>query len=82
MIDIVGYGTLIVVLPGNLIVKLLDVAYVPDLSCDLFSLMAKHRRGAGCRTEEGGMCISLFDGRLRFEAVSYTHLTLPTIYSV
>ena len=50
MIDIVGYGTLIVVLPGNLIVKLLDVAYVPDLSCDLFSLMAKHRRGAGCRT--------------------------------
>ena len=47
MIDIVGYGTLTVVFPGNLTVKLLDVAYVPDLSCNLFSLMAAHRRGVG-----------------------------------
>ncbi|CAN0005296.1 unnamed protein product, partial [Laminaria digitata] len=47
MIDIVGYGTLTVVFPGNLTVKLSDVAYVPDLSCNLFSLMAAHRRGVG-----------------------------------
>ena len=32
MIDIVGYGTLNVVFPGNLTVELLDVVYVPDLS--------------------------------------------------
>ena len=66
-IDIVGYGTLTVVFPGNLTVKLLDVAYVPDRSCNLFSLMAAHRRSLGFRTEKSGMCISLFDGRLRFE---------------
>ncbi|CAN0006538.1 unnamed protein product, partial [Laminaria digitata] len=49
MIDIVGYGTLTVVFPGNLsvkqLVKLLDVAFVPDLSCNMFSLTAAHRRG-------------------------------------
>ena len=42
MIDIMGYGTLTVVFLGNLTVKLLDAAYVPDLSCNLFSLMAGH----------------------------------------
>ena len=67
VIDIVGYGTLTVVFPGSLTVKLLDVTYVPALSCNLFSLMAARRRGVGFRTAESGMCISLFDGRLRFE---------------
>ena len=67
MIDIVGYGTLTVVFSGNLTVKLCDKAYVPDLSCNLFSLMAAHRCGVGLRTEKSGMCISLFDDRLVFE---------------
>ena len=52
MIDIVGYGTLTVVFPWNLTVKLLDVAYAPDLSCNLFSFMAAHRRFVGFRTEQ------------------------------
>lgn len=51
----------------NLTVTLLDVAYVPDLSCNLFSLMAGHMRGAGLRTEEIDMCISIFVGRFRLE---------------
>ena len=38
--DVVGYGTLTVVFPGDLTVKLLDVAYVPELAFNLFSLMA------------------------------------------
>ena len=36
----VGYSTLTVVFPGDLTVKLLDVAYVPELAFNLFSLMA------------------------------------------
>ena len=44
MIDVVGYGALTVVFPGDLTVKLLDVAYVPDLAFNLFSLMAAHER--------------------------------------
>ena len=67
LIDVVGYGTLTVVFPGDLTVNLLDVAYVPDLAFNLFSLMAAHKQGVGFMTEEEGLCISLFDGRLRFE---------------
>jgi len=37
LIDVVGYGTLTVVFPGYLTVKLLDVAYVPDLAFNLFA---------------------------------------------
>ena len=44
LIDVMGYGTLTVVFPGDLTVKLLDVAYVPDLAFNLFSLMAAHER--------------------------------------
>ena len=51
-IDIVGYGTLSVVFPGNLTVKPLEVAYVPGLSSDLSSLMAARRREVDFRTEE------------------------------
>ena len=40
LMDVVGYGTLTVVFPGDLTVKLLDVAYVPELAFNLFSLMA------------------------------------------
>ncbi|CAM9165641.1 unnamed protein product, partial [Laminaria digitata] len=64
LIDVVGYGTLTVVFPGDLTVKLLDVAYVPDLAFNLFSLMAAHKQGVGFMTEEEDLCISLFDGRL------------------
>ena len=62
-----GYGTLTVVFPGDLTVKLLDVAYMPDLAFNLFSLMAAHKQGVGFMTGDEGLCISLFDGRLTFE---------------
>ena len=62
-----GYGTLAVVILEDLTVKLLDVAYVPDVSFTLFSLMAAHRQGARFTTEEKGLCTSLSDRRLRFE---------------
>ena len=67
LIEVVGYGTLTVVFPEDLTVKLLDVAYVPDLAFDLFSLMAAHKQGVGFTTEEKDLCIFLFNGRLRFE---------------
>ena len=67
LIDIVGYGALTVAFPGNLTVKLLDVAFMPQLSRNRFSLMTAHRPGVGFKTEESGMRISLRDGRLRFE---------------
>ena len=43
----VGYGTLTVVSPGDLTVKLLDVAYVPEIAFNLFSLMADGCTQAG-----------------------------------
>ena len=67
LIDGVGYGTLTVVFPGDLTVKLLDVGYVPALAFKLFSLMAAHEHGVGFMTEEEGLRISRFNGRLRFE---------------
>ena len=67
LIDIVGYGALTVAFPGNLTVKLLDVAFMPQLSRNRFSLMTSHRRGVGFKTEQRGMRISLRDGRPRFE---------------
>ena len=62
LIDVVGYGTLTVVLPGDLTAKLLDVAYVPDFVFNLFSLMAAHKQGVGFTTEEKDLCISLSMG--------------------
>ncbi|CAN0062318.1 unnamed protein product, partial [Laminaria digitata] len=47
LVDVVGYGTLTLVFPGDLTVKLLDAAYVPDLAFNLFSLMAAHMHGVG-----------------------------------
>ena len=67
LVDIVGYGAPTVAFPGNLTVKLLDVAFMPQLSRNRFSLMTAHRPGVGFKTEESGMRISLRDGRLRFE---------------
>ena len=52
-----GYGTLTVVFPGDLTVKLLDVAYVPELTFNLFSLMAAHKQGVGFMTEGKDLCI-------------------------
>ncbi|CAN0295766.1 unnamed protein product, partial [Laminaria digitata] len=66
LIDVVDYGTLTAVFPGDLTVKLLDVAYVPDIAFNLFSLMAAHEHGVGFMTEKK-LCISLFNGRLKFE---------------
>ena len=37
LIDVMGYRTLTVVFPGDVTVKLLDVAYVPDLAFNLFA---------------------------------------------
>ena len=67
LVDIVGYGAPTVAFPGNLTVKLLDVAFMPQLSRNRFSLMTSHRRGVGFKTEQRGMRISLRDGRPRFE---------------
>ena len=65
MIDVVGYGTLTVVSPGDLTVKVLDVAYMPDIAFNLFSLMNAHKHGAIFATV--GLCSFLFNGRLEFE---------------
>ena len=51
LVDIVGYGAPTVAFPGNLTVKLLDVAFMPQLSRNRFSLMTSHRRGVGFKTE-------------------------------
>ena len=72
LIDVVGYEALTVVFPGDvtdilLDVIMLDVGYVPDLAFNFFSLMAAHKHGVGFMTEEEDLCISLFNGRLRFE---------------
>ena len=40
---------------------------MPDLAFDLFSLMAAHKQGVGFMSEDEGLCIYLFNGRLRFE---------------
>ena len=76
LIDVVGHGTLTVVFPGDLNVKLLNVAYVPELAFNLFSLMPAHKEGVGFMTEKEDLCISLFDGRLTFEGdgSSYSYL--------
>ena len=67
LIDVVRYGTLTVVFHQDLTVKLLDVAHLPDLAFNLFSLMVANKKGVGLITEDEGLGISLFDGRLRFE---------------
>ena len=67
MIDIVRNGTLTVVSSGSLTVKPLDVTYVADLSCNMFSLMAACRRRVGFTIVESGLFISLFDSKLRVE---------------
>ncbi|CAM9400002.1 unnamed protein product [Laminaria digitata] len=79
LIDVVGYVMLTVVFPGDLTVKLLDVAYVPDLAFNLFSLMAAHKQGVGFMTEEEDVCISLFDGRLRFKGDGVSPLAFPVL---
>ena len=58
---------LAVVFPGDLTVKLLDVAYVPDTAFKLFLLMAAHKQGVRFTSEEKDLCSSLSNGRLRFE---------------
>ena len=45
LVDVVGYGTLTVVFPGDLTVTTLDVAYMPDLAFICFSLTAAHKQG-------------------------------------
>ena len=67
LIDIVGHGTLIYVFPEDLTVKLLDVAYMPDIAFNVFSVIAAHRQGVRFTTEEEALRISPFDGRLGFE---------------
>ena len=62
LIGMMGYATLTVVFPRDLIVKLLNVAYVPDISFNLISLMAAHKQGVRITTEEKDLCISLSMG--------------------
>ena len=77
LIDVVGYGTLTVVFPGYLTVKVLDVAYMPDLAFILFPLMVAHKQEVGFMIDDEGLYTSLFDGRLRFEGdgSSYSNFT-------
>ena len=49
LINVVGYATLTVVFPGDL---LLDLAYVPEIAFNLFSLLAAHKRGVAFTNEE------------------------------
>ena len=49
LMDVVGYDTLTVVFPA---VKLLDVAYVPDLAVNLFPLITAYKQGIGFITED------------------------------
>ena len=78
LIDVVGYGTLTVVFPGDLTVKLMDVGYVPYLPFDFFSLMAAHEHGVGFMSDEEGSCICLFGGRLWFEGGGSSYFNLLT----
>ena len=57
---------------------MLDVAYVPELAFDVFSLMAAHKQGVGFMTEEEGVCFSPFGGRLRFEGDGCLLYTSPS----
>lgn len=59
-IDIVGYGTLTVVFPGQLTVNMLDVADVLDIAFNLCSLMAAHKHGARFTSGEESLCICFF----------------------
>ena len=63
LIDVVAYDTLTDVFPRYLTVKLLDVAYVPDVTFNLFSLVTAHKQGVRSTTEEEGLHISLFDAK-------------------
>ena len=54
-----GYGTLTVVFPGDLTVKVLDVAHMLDIAFNSFSLMAAHEQGVRFTTEEEA-CAFLF----------------------
>ena len=55
VIDVLGYDTLTVVFPGDLIAKLLHVACVPDIEFNNFFMMAAHKQGVRCTTEEEGL---------------------------
>ena len=79
LIDVMGYGTLTVVSPGDLAVKLLDVGYVSDLAFHLFSLMDAYNHVVGFMTEEEGLCISLFNERLRFEGDGFSYFNFACI---
>ena len=52
LIDVVEYGTLTVVFPGDLTVKLSDVADVPEIAFKLFSRIAEHKHGVPFTTEK------------------------------
>ena len=72
-------GTLTLVFPGDLTVKLLDVTHVPDIAFKLSPLMAAHKQGVRFTTKEEILCIYLFDGRLRFEGDGSTEVTLDSL---
>ena len=78
LIDVVGYDTLTVAFPGDLFVKLLDVAYVPDIAFNVFSMTPTHKQGERFTTEEEGLCFSIFGGKLRFEGDGSTVVVLDS----
>lgn len=74
LVDVVWYGTRPDVVSGYLADRLPNVAYVPDIALNLFSLMATHEQGARCTTEED-LCLNLFNGRLKFEGDGCSYST-------
>ena len=66
VIEIMGYDTMIVIFPGDPNVKLVDVADVPGMSFNLFSLMAAHTQEEKFTTDEESPRNSLLYRRSRF----------------
>ena len=79
LLDVECVGTVTVVFPsetGDVTLRIEDVAYVPDLGFNLFSLIAAHQNKMYYRPEEDEITLSLLDGRLRFpfDGASYSKL--------
>ena len=79
LIDVECVGTVTIVFPsdtGDVTLRLEDVAYVPELKFNLFSLVAAHQHRLYFKPEEDEVTLSLLDGRLKFpfDGASYCKL--------
>lgn len=64
------------VIPENLTVKLVYMAYAPDLSCNLVLPMVAHGRRLCIRTEERGICLFAFHDRFSSEGDGLSYFGL------